>query len=299
MPRPWFAVAYSAFDPDHPVLRGDPARIGAWLGVIAMTAFEPKTVQTACGSVALERGQVLLSVRFLQQRWGWSRGAVHRFLTDLVSAEMLGTLNGTPSGTPTGTVYVVRNYDVYQFGGEESGTPSGTARGTKRTILQDNKKKKKADPADKAAADSMNRDAQELVKRVVEAGLRGHTPPQYGRQIGRAKQLLKDKPLAYWLEAAEAMGRLFPHNRNPWDVFNLGTDGGRAVAMMRERKPVVTPAKKLEQLRGALAAVLRQQPDFRGGIPDANRTGVRIDPADFAAWDQVLEDAGLRRRDAA
>ena len=299
MPRPWFAVAYSAFDPDHPVLRGDPARIGAWLGVIAMTAYEAKTVQTSCGSVALERGQALLSVRFLQQRWGWSHGAVQRFLKDLVAAKMLGTPSGTPSGTPTGTVYTVVKYEDYQHPVGEIGTPSGTRRGTKNTILQDNKKKKKADPADKAAAELINKDAQTLTARVVELGMRGHTPPQYGRQIGRAKQILKDKPLAYWLEAAEAMGRLFPHNRNPWDVFNLATDGGRAVAMMRERKPVVTPAKKLEQLRGALAAVLRQQPDFRGGIPDANRTGVRIDPADFAAWDEVLEDAGLLTRAAA
>lgn len=80
-------------------------------------------------------------------------------------------------------------------------------------------------------ADRPESDAQRLTNRVIELGLSGEVPDQYGRQAARAKKLLERKPLDYWLKAAAAMEHLFPFSRgDPWDVFDLGRHGSKALA---------------------------------------------------------------------
>lgn len=93
----------------------------------------------------------------------------------------------------------------------------------------------KARPRKKASGEEevpeITKQAQELTNEVIGAGLKGARPADYARQFARAKQLLKLKPLEYWLDAVAAMKDLFPYSGgDPWDVFTLGARGHLALA---------------------------------------------------------------------
>lgn len=92
---------------------------------------------------------------------------------------------------------------------------------------------------------------QVLTNKVIELGLNGVNPPDYGKQCKVAKRMLEKRPLEYWLKAAEGMARLFPYSDGePWDVLSLEKQGGRAAAAQaappsRGLKPPSTPLGKL------------------------------------------------------
>ena len=60
--------------------------------------------------VDLKRGELLASVRFLGEAWGWKRSRVHDYLKLLTD---MGRIAGQRE-TPEGTVYLLVNYDRYQ-----------------------------------------------------------------------------------------------------------------------------------------------------------------------------------------
>lgn len=71
------------------------------------------------------------------------------------------------------------------------------------------------------------------------------------------------------------------HFTNPWAVTN-----GRDAAEK-------TPADRKQQLREALAMVLRHDPDFAGGLPDLWDHAFEVPRRDYGLWDEVLREAGL------
>lgn len=73
----------------------------------------------------VNRGEILVSFRSLEKRWGWSKGKCDRFLKLLIFEKMV-TLNGTPNGT----LITICNYDKYQSKNDSDGTPNGTPNGT-------------------------------------------------------------------------------------------------------------------------------------------------------------------------
>ena len=90
----------------------------AWLDVIQMAAWKPVLVN----GVGLERGQVLVSVRFLSQRWKWEQTRVHRWLRRAKKCERLLQ----HSTQQAGTVYSLVNYNLYQDVPDPSATRSAT-----------------------------------------------------------------------------------------------------------------------------------------------------------------------------
>lgn len=52
--------------------------------------------------------------------------------------------------------------------------------------------------------------------------------------------------------------------------------------------------RKRQDLRRALDAVLGQDPDFRGGLPDQESTNVYIHRRDRPLWNEVLQERGLQ-----
>lgn len=67
------------------------------------------------------------------------------------------------------------------------------------------------------------KDAQALVAMVVDIGLFGSAPRDYGKHVNVAKRMLKKAPLEHWKEVAEAMREsMYPFsNGSPFDVFDL------------------------------------------------------------------------------
>jgi hypothetical protein len=106
----------------------------AWEDCIQMAAFGPYTRRVGDTHVMLKRGEFAASVRFLSQRWRWSKSKVGRWLLDARTLSRLRLREGdSKRDTKRDTsdpVYVIVNYAQYQdtprAGGTGNGTPSGT-----------------------------------------------------------------------------------------------------------------------------------------------------------------------------
>lgn len=97
----------------------------AWLWMIAEACWAPTTTRINGKMVTLERGQFTHSVRFLAEKWKWSKSKVSRFLKRLKNETVIGTDGGTGQ-----IVVTICNYDTYQTMERAGGTPNGTGRGT-------------------------------------------------------------------------------------------------------------------------------------------------------------------------
>ena len=115
---------------DNPALGGsrEPfCRRAAWCWMIEQAAWKQRRENIAGRTFGLERGQFTASLRFMADAWGWSVGAVRRFIERLETDTMIGTDTGTGQ-----IVITICNYSKYQAEADATGTPSGTPSGTGR-----------------------------------------------------------------------------------------------------------------------------------------------------------------------
>ncbi len=69
---------------DHPAFRTEPfTEREAWAWLISEAAYKPHQRRLGSAVVQLQRGQLGASVRFLAERWKWSKSRVDRFLLRL------------------------------------------------------------------------------------------------------------------------------------------------------------------------------------------------------------------------
>jgi hypothetical protein len=139
-------------------------RFEAWLDLIRKASFSEEVTELIKGKIVNKnKGQVIASIRFLMESWGWSKSKVSDFLEILRSQKMISIekVNGI-------SVITLLNYDKHsgksqwkihksgQANGEESegyegegdseGTQTGTAGGQRgdsegTNIIKDNKGK--------------------------------------------------------------------------------------------------------------------------------------------------------------
>lgn len=138
---------------DHELFAGDEfSRRDAWAWLIAHAAWKPAKARIKGSTVDLQRGDLCFSVRFLAEKWGWSKSRVDRFLSALRAEGMIATRSkiGTLAGQSAGhgqAVLTVCNYSKFQAPlkasrdseREETGTTAGQQRdkeeeGNKGTI---------------------------------------------------------------------------------------------------------------------------------------------------------------------
>lgn len=95
---------------DHPVFRGETfSRRDAWVWLIENAAWKATACNAGGKTVALRRGQLCHSYRHLADAWGWSLGAVQRYLTRLETDTMIERI--ADGGR---MVITVCNYELYQ-----------------------------------------------------------------------------------------------------------------------------------------------------------------------------------------
>lgn len=97
----------------------------AWTDLIQLAAWKPYKYR---GIDQLERGEFVASVRFLAERWKWSKSAVARWLDRVQKA---GRITGQRMGHH-GRVYLIVNYDAYQDVPAEVGQSAGRGAVQKR-----------------------------------------------------------------------------------------------------------------------------------------------------------------------
>src|SRR5437764_8385173 len=118
-----FAVARGTLD--HPFFKDERfTEREAWLWLIEQAVWQPLRVRVHHKVYDLKRGQLVHAVRFLADRWKWSKSKVERFLDRLKAEGMIETL-----ADRNATIITISKYDDYQFGRETTGTQTGTLAG--------------------------------------------------------------------------------------------------------------------------------------------------------------------------
>lgn len=115
---------------DNPLWQEKPFTRGqAWVDLIMLANYKDVKTVIKGQVVVIKRGQLLRGEDSLADEWGWSRGKVRRFLTQLEKEKMCSR-----NGTPLGTLISIENYEGFQCdrpsNGTADGTPDGTADGT-------------------------------------------------------------------------------------------------------------------------------------------------------------------------
>jgi len=117
---------------DKPFARGQ-----AWIDLLMMANHDDRPAIIAGKEVIIRRGQRIISIRQLGERWGWSRHKVADFLNSLQSARMAKIESDTK-----GTVITIANYSVYQDCETTEGTQKGHRRDTEGHKQEDKNNKK-------------------------------------------------------------------------------------------------------------------------------------------------------------
>lgn len=108
---------------DNPVFRNEEfSRRDAFVWLIEEAAYRPTRVHASTGAIALTRGQLSHSLRFMAKAWKWDEAKVRRFLAALAKENIIDV--ATDAGQ---TVITVCNYDKYQtIGGQaDAATDAG------------------------------------------------------------------------------------------------------------------------------------------------------------------------------
>ncbi|MGR4929291.1 hypothetical protein ACIPUD_21200 [Bradyrhizobium sp. CAR08] len=103
----------------------------AFLSLVADAAWKATQIRLRRRSVDIKRGQVLVSSRYLAERWKWPEPRVRRFIFRISGRRANDAQTDAPSGaqfdalvdaqaTPEGTVITIRNYDDFQKPQRES-----------------------------------------------------------------------------------------------------------------------------------------------------------------------------------
>jgi hypothetical protein len=93
----------------------------AWEDMIQLAQYEAREfTSTKFGTIRLERGEFVLSLRKMAERWNWSFQSVRSFTRSATFRTRLATQRETQAGT----VYLIVNYDLYQSADSEVTHPT-------------------------------------------------------------------------------------------------------------------------------------------------------------------------------
>ena len=163
-----FAVDRGLFE--HPAFAAEPfTEREAWVWLISSAAWKDRTVRVGSRVVSLKRGQAAFSVRFLAERWQWSKSRVDRYLNRLENQDMIGTEAGTGV-----TVVTICNYDKYQRvslpGRDSDGTETGTGAGQERD-KEENKENKEEREEEEPSPPAPPPPSSRMQRYAFEAGV--------------------------------------------------------------------------------------------------------------------------------
>lgn len=159
----------------HIVGIGSKDRFCMWVWLLCAARWKPSRIMVDGEEIALERGQVFVSIRTFASETGVSKGVAERFIRDLKSGTMIETVNKT-----RGTLITICNYSEYQdfeayretddkTGGKtvtgQRRDSGGTAAGHKRNQTKPDKPEK---PDEIEEARGISMPAPELVDQAFE-----------------------------------------------------------------------------------------------------------------------------------
>jgi hypothetical protein len=169
-------IAISKCLADHPVVGfgvdGEPySRAEAWIWMLQTAAWKERDVAFNGRVTKLQRGQLVVSERFLALRWNWTAKKVRYFVTLLRAHGMvvLGTTKGR-----TGSLVTICKYEDYQTELENRGTLRGAPEGQIGAHVLENKvvkqaNKKRSEEKDSMSTRSANRVDEPMFSLIADA----------------------------------------------------------------------------------------------------------------------------------
>ncbi|WP_141339717.1 hypothetical protein [Bradyrhizobium sp. USDA 3458] len=158
---------------DHPMFPDEPfTEREAWQWLIGEASFKPRTRNIGGKVIPLDRGQLAASIRFMAERWTWSKSKVERFLKRLKTETMIETASGTGL-----LVITICNYDKYQ-----------------RVSLPDRDEEQDSNRDARGTATGQQRDKREDTENTEYTE---HTPPRAKRaraSVGRFDEFWSEYP---------------------------------------------------------------------------------------------------------
>jgi hypothetical protein len=106
---------------DHPLFKGEPARLGAWCWLLAKAVWKESRFDIGGKTITLQRGQLCVSRAQLSEAWSMSPSAVERFLTRLQAEEMISRETGQGR-----SIITIGNYSKYQGTKDGAGQADGS-----------------------------------------------------------------------------------------------------------------------------------------------------------------------------
>lgn len=199
---------------DHPLLQ-DGERFRAWFWLISNASWKPTRTRIKGEIIDLQRGELSFSVRFLAERWGWSKSKVDRFLADLRAESMIETRSktGTTAGHKAGqgqSIITICNYGKYQDVSEsqrdnanaKTGTTAGQQRDKEEQRNQETKNKGLDSDVGSNTPREENLDSDEPVefdpgKAIFDTGVplviaSGRTPRQARTLVAKWRKEFRD-----------------------------------------------------------------------------------------------------------
>ncbi len=111
---------------DNPAFASQPyTEREAWVWLIEGAAYQAETQRVGAVAVAVDRGEVIASVRYLAKAWTWEATKVWRYLRKLTENEMIMVRSATASATALRVIRLCK-YNDYQFASGEAATASAT-----------------------------------------------------------------------------------------------------------------------------------------------------------------------------
>lgn len=231
----WFALNRGMFE--HPLFKGRPDRVAAWVWIIAHAAWKDTRQNVSGTIVEVKRGQLCASQAMMQEGTGMSRKALRNFLAELERERAVVT-EGSTKGAKSRTLLTIVNYDKYQS--------ADGARGQTRAKQGPNKGQEK-EQGNKGTTSSIEEVALSapievniVSKAVWDAGkayLASREVKEPGKMIGRWLKTHSPHELLKAIEAAQRVGTHDPVGyiggvlRSDAGTGDLSADEIRKIAM--------------------------------------------------------------------
>lgn len=146
----WIKLHRSILD-DELYLAEKFTKLQAWLDLLLLAEYKPKTVYVRSIRVDVGRGQVAISIRDLAERWKWGVNRVQSFLKELVNTGKIQIIK-----SHTINVIAICKYEVYQRSGGD--TQTDTQVDTQIDTQNDIKTDTRGTPINKGKTEDLWRD---------------------------------------------------------------------------------------------------------------------------------------------
>ena len=258
------------------------SRSEAWLDLIQAAAIEQRVIILDGRAIELRRGELLVSKRYLEKRWGWSIGKVTRFMQLLQEQEMV-----TVRAQGKYTVITLCNYDKYN----PLSTDTENRQDDKRNSKRNSKRNTQCvDDYRVASADGTETEHKTEQWRNSDGTVAEHKTEQ-SRNSKQDAQCVDD------YRVASADGTETEHKTEQWR--NTGQEEKESNKEKEEEEEIKEKTLSNERVKkkdAAVAATNDRKKDFHDSLVPYVATYGREMIRDFYAYWSELNRSGTKMR---